>query len=488
MHLAPKGVKNENAQNSDIEAGHIMSMTGFLRAFLLGCATLIFQPATLAEAQNLRVVEGESTGTLRVPMNRAVVVESEMLFAELSVANPMIADIATLSERSIYVLGRAPGRTTMTLLGPDGSLIANVEIQVVPDVAELRERLREILPGEPVEVRTANDGIVLSGTVSSSFAIDRAMELASRYGATSNLMMVGGTQQVMLQVRFAEMQRTVRQELSTSLGIGATSGNFGGSLGTGNLNGGTAFGNGIDVPGGLAGRNGGMGVSFSAGGLQLSVLLEALESNGMVRTLAEPNLTALSGQTADFLAGGEFPIPTESESGGTTIEFKPFGVQLSFTPTVVDDDIVNLALSAEISSIGEIIAATGAPAVNTRSASTVVEMRDGDSFAIAGLLQDDFRNSVGEVPWLGDLPVLGSLFRSASYQRAQSELVIIVTAHLVSPVRGEALALPTDRVRIPTEAELFFQGEVIGRAPAAGTAAGEVAQQDFSGSYGYVLD
>ncbi|MEX3016476.1 type II and III secretion system protein family protein [Gymnodinialimonas hymeniacidonis] len=464
-----------------------MSMTGFLRACLLGCATLLFQPAMMAEAQGLRVVEGESTGTLRVPMNRAVVVESDMLFAELSVANPAIADIATLSERSIYVLGRAPGRTSMTLLGPDGALIANVEIQVVPDVAELRERLREILPGEPVEVRTANDGIVLSGTVSSAFAVDRAMELAGRYGAVSNLMMVGGTQQVMLQVRFAEMQRTVRQELSSSLGIGASTGNFGTTFGANGATGAGSFGGATDaVPSGSG--SGGLGVSFSAGGLQLSVLLEALESNGMVRTLAEPNLTALSGQTADFLAGGEFPVPTESESGGTTVEFKPFGVQLSFTPTVVDGDIINLNLNAEISSIGEVFAGSSSPALNTRSASTTVEMRDGDSFAIAGLLQDDFRNSVGQVPWLGDLPILGSLFRSASYQRQQSELVIIVTAHLVSPVRGEALALPTDRVRIPTEQELFFLGEVTGRAPAVGTPAGEVAQQDFSGSYGYVLD
>ena len=151
-----------------------MSMTGILRACLLGAATLLIQPIATAQAQGLRVVEGESTGTLRVPMNRAVVVEADMLFAELSVANPAIADIATLSERSIYVLGRAPGRTTMTLLGADGSLIANVEVQVVPDVAELRERLREILPGDAVEVRTANDGIVLSGTVGSALAVDRA--------------------------------------------------------------------------------------------------------------------------------------------------------------------------------------------------------------------------------------------------------------------------------------------------------------------------
>jgi pilus assembly protein CpaC len=427
-------------------------------------------------------------------MNRAVVVESDVLFAELSVANPAIADIATLSERSIYILGRAPGRTTMTLLGADGSLIANVEIQVVPDVAELRERLRDILSGEPIEVRTANDGIVLSGTVSSGQVVDRAMELAERYtpGRVSNLMMVGGTQQVMLQVRFAEMQRTVRQELSTSLGLNANLGSQGGAtFGANNAaSGSSGFGLGADLPNaGSGGRSGALGISFAASGLQLSMLMEALESNGMVRTLAEPNLTALSGQTASFLAGGEFPVPVVGENG-VGVEFKPFGVNMSFTPTVIDGEIINLVLNSEVSSIGEAVNLGGGseiPSTNTRRASTTVEMRDGESFAIAGLLQDDFRNSVGQVPWLGDLPILGALFRSASYQRSQSELVIIVTAHLVSPTRGEALAMPTDRVAIPTEHELFTLGRVTGRDAPRG-AAGEVAQQDFSGSYGYVLD
>ncbi len=465
-----------------------MSMMSFMRVCLLGCAVAI-AGLTPAIGQTLRVVEGATSANLRVPLNRAVIVESDSLFAELSVANPAIADIATLSERTIYILGRAPGRTTMTLLGADGSLIANVELQVVPDVAELRERLREILSGEPVEVRTANDGIVLSGTVSSGRVVDRAMELAERYtpGRVSNLMMVGGTQQVMLQLRFAEMQRTVRQELSTSLGISGTSAQFGGNSST---QGAQDFGTTLTPSSGnLDGRTGALGVSFSAGGLELSVLLEALESNGMVRTLAEPNLTALSGQSAQFLAGGEFPVPTQTEDG-VGVEFKPFGVQLAFTPTVVDGDIINLQLSTEVSSIGETVNLGGGaqiPSTSTRSASTTVEMRDGESFAIAGLLQDDFRDSVGRVPWLGDLPVLGALFRSASYQRSQSELVIIITAHLVSPTRGEALALPTDRVQIPSERELFLLGRTTGDTPTAGPA-GEVAQQDFSGSYGYVLD
>lgn len=453
------------------------------------CCVMTLSFGMSSAAQSLRVLEGQTSATLRVPMSRAVVVESDVVFSELSVANPTIADIATLTERSIYVLGRAPGRTTLTLLGADGSLLANVELQVVPDVAELRERLREIIPGEPIEVRTANDGIVLSGTVSSGQVVDRAMALADRYasGRVSNLMMVGGSQQVMLQVRFAEMQRTVRQELSASLGLNADfGGGNGAAIGTGTTGtGSSSFGLNNALPAGT--REGGLGISFASSGLQVSVLLEALEANGLVRTLAEPNLTALSGQSADFLAGGEYPIPVQS-ADGVGVEFRPFGVTMSFTPTVVDSSIINLVLQAEVSSIGEVQPGTNIPALNTRRASTTVEMRDGESFAIAGLLQDDFASSVGQVPWLGDLPILGALFRSSSYRHAQSELVIIVTAHLVSPVRGEALSLPTDRVQLPSERELFLLGQVSGGASAPSGAAGDVARQEFQGSFGYVME
>ena len=470
-----------------------MSILRQICAVLLGCALVVSIP-TSSHSQALRVLEGATSATLRVPMNRAVVVESEALFAELSVANPNIADIATLSERTIYVLGRAPGRTTMTLLSIEGQLIANVEIQVVPDLAEFRERLQEILPNEEIEVRTANDGIVLSGTVSSGQVLDRALELASRYapGRVSNMMMVGGSQQVMLRVRFAEMSRSVSRELGASLGIAGSvfGGDGGATLGTGgaNVTGPATFGVGQTLAPNTTGRNGALGVSFGTNSLQLSVMLEALEANGVVRTLAEPSLSALSGATATFNAGGEFAVPVQTENG-VSVEFRPFGVVMNFTPTVVSDETINLQLSAEVSAIDTLVpTVNGVPGLRTRSASTTVEMRDGESFAIAGLLQDDFRDSIGQVPWLGDIPVLGALFRSASYQREQSELVIIVSAHLVSPTRGEALALPTDRIRIPTENELFLLGLTAGRVPDAGTPAGDVAQQDFGGSYGYVME
>ncbi len=468
-----------------------MHIAKYLGMALLGLSVLSTSVPE-ASAQNLRVLRGAASGSLNVPMNRAVVVESDVPFAELSIANPSIADISTLSDRTIYVLGKAPGRTTLTLLGVEGDLIANVEVQVAPDVAEFKERLQQILPGEQIEVRTANDGIVLSGVVSSIEKLDRALDLANRYAPdrVSNLMVVGGTHQVMLKVRFAEMERSVSKSLSSSLAInGGTDFGIAGESGTW-LDGDNGLGNPIEV---TAGTNGALALGFSAGSFEFGILLEALESKGVVRTLAEPNLTALSGQEASFLAGGEYPIPVVDNDGSVTIEYKPFGIELKFTPRVVDKDRINLQLNAAVSGIDPSItveqSGISVNAFRRRETSTVVEMRDGESFAIAGLLQDDFEDLNSQVPWLGDVPVLGSLFRSASYQRSQSELVIIITPHLVTPTRGDALALPTDRIRPPTESELFLFGKTVGdpNRPAPGPA-GEVSQQDFDGSYGYVME
>lgn len=458
-----------------------------MRMHRLMASVLLALCLSPAGAQTLRVMTGTASEPLIVPMNRAVVVESDTSFSEVSIANPGIADISTLSDKSIYVLGKTPGRTSMTLLSPDGKLISNVEIHVSPDIAEFKERLKQILPGEPIEVRTANDGIVLSGTVSSAAKLDRALDLAGRYAPDriSNLMTVGGTQQVMLKVRFAEMQRSVSKSIASSL-AGGLNGN---ALETGQW---LAGSNGLNSTTGIEtkiGTEGALKLGGAVGSLEFAVLLEALESKGVVRTLAEPNLTALSGQEAKFLAGGEYPIPVAQDSGTVTIEYKPFGVELNFTPTVVDGDSINLIINAAVSSIdSSTTLKTGNLTINSfkrRETSTTVEMRDGESFAIAGLLQDDFRDLNGQVPFLGDLPILGALFRSAAYQRSQTELVIIVTPHLVTPTRGEALALPTDRVQIPTEADLFLFGRTEGRQKGA---AGEVARQDFSGSYGYVME
>lgn len=479
-----------------------MKIDRFLKAALLGLtvgiAPVAITSPMIAHAENLRVVKKGVETILNVPMNRAVVVESDVPFSELSIANPGIADISSLSDRTIYVLGKSPGLTTLTLLDASGQLITNVDVRVAADVSEFKERLRQILPGEQIEVRTANDGIVLSGTVSSSARLQRALDLAERYAPerVSNLMSVGGVQQVMLKVRFAEMNRSVSKSLSSSVALNGTV--LGGDLG---INGGNGTNNNaINIANSLAGNvpltnenAGAILFGFNAGSTQVGILIEALEQKGMVRTLAEPNLTALSGQEATFLAGGEYPVPIAQDNDQITVEFKPFGVELNFVPRVVDGDLINLEMSAAVSAIdpnnGFSVNGFQIDAFTRRETSTTVEIRDGESFAIAGLLLDDFQDSNTQLPWLGDIPVLGSLFRSADFQRNQSELVIIVTANLVTPTRGEAIALPTDRVTPPTESELFWYGRMAGenRTPTSG-AAGEVAKQDFSGSYGYVMD
>lgn len=284
-------------------------------------------------------------------------------------------------------------------------------------------------------------------------------------------MTVGGTQQVMLRVRFSEVSRSVARNLSAGVGVSGSAGSL--RLGA-------------TTP-----ENTGAGLltgSIGVGGVQFQVMLEALESQGLARTLSEPSLTALSGQEASFLAGGEFPVPVIGEGGQVTIDYRPFGVELSFTPRVLDGGVINLMLNASVSSLDNSntvrTAAVSVPAFRRRQAATTVELRDGESFVVAGLLQDDFQGGTRCVPWLGDIPVLGALFRSSEFQRNQSELVIFVTAHLVTPTRGEALMMPTDRVRLPTERELFLQGRLQGGTGGAA----EVSRQDFRGSYGYVMD
>ncbi|PTQ75772.1 type II and III secretion system protein family protein [Celeribacter persicus] len=469
-----------------------MKKLNLVKAALIGFAILGASPHG-AFAEKLRVMTGSPSGVLNVPMNRAVVVESDEPFAEISVANAEIADISTLSDRSIYVLGRTPGLTTMTLLAPNGTLITNVQVQVTPDVTEFKERLRQIMPNEAIEVRTANDGIVLSGVISSVTMMERAVELAERYapGRVSNLLNIGGTQQVMLKVRFAEMTRSVSKNLSSSIGLSNTdmTSSTGTWLSSDNSATSIADNGGVTVKEGTLGA---INIGGSIGNTELSILLEAMEEKGLVRTLAEPNLTALSGQQAKFLAGGEYPIPVSDEDG-IYIDYKPFGVELEFVPRVINGDQINLEMRAAVSGIDSTVNySVNGFTLNSfkrRETSTTVELRDGQSFAIAGLLQDDFEDLIGQVPWLGDIPVLGALFRSTDYSRRQSELVIIVTPHLVSPTNGLALSLPTDRVKVPTESELFLFGKTFGgtSAPKSGAAA-EVAKQDFSGSYGYVME
>ncbi|MEM7190809.1 MAG: type II and III secretion system protein family protein [Pseudomonadota bacterium] len=475
----------------------------FLVALPFLLAFSLWVPAVQAQSV-LKVARGLQSNNVGVLIDRAIVLESAVRFLEVSVANPEIADVSPLSDRSVYIFGRRRGTTTLTLLGENGKLITNVTIKVEADHSELKQRLQQLLPNEPIEVRTANGGLVLSGVVSGKAKVDRAMALAQAYAgdAVTNMMSVGGTQQVMLKVKIAEMTRSAGKDLGISVGLSGVGGDFA----TDNVTG-TAFdvaGSPRSQPGVLGGAatpftrlvpaagsfTGAFGAIFNiANNFVLDIQLDALEQKGFVKTLAEPNLVALSGVEANFLAGGEVPVPVAGEDGAISVDFRPVGVNLNFLPQVLDDDLINLSVSAEVSNVDpEISTVTQGIEIvgfNVRRATTTVELRDGQAFAIAGLIQEDFQDAVSQVPWLGDVPVVGALFRSSNFQRGESELVIIVSAHLVTPVDNESdLALPTDRIRIPNEIELFLFGQTHEGASIIGGASGA----GFDGDFGYVME
>jgi pilus assembly protein CpaC len=284
-------------------------------------------------------------------------------------------------------------------------------------------------------------------------------------------MSVGASQQVMLEVRFSEVTRQGGKQIGVSAFINSDGGTFGSATGNGaGLVPDTDTGEGILK---LESITNSFGVFRKFGrlaGLNITGVLDALERKGLVKTLAEPTLIALSGETASFLAGGEFPIPVaqaNSSGGGgnssaITIEFKPFGVGLAFTPTVLADGVINLVVEPEVSSIDPSASITvnglSVPGLQTRRASTTLELRDGESFALAGLIRKDFQTTVRQVPLLGSIPIIGALFRSSGFQKGETELVIVVTPRIVKPMRPEQIQLPTDRVGNPSEADLFLMG------------------------------
>jgi pilus assembly protein CpaC len=330
----------------------------------------------------------------------------------------------------------------------------------------LRRQLSELMPANAISAHMSNESVVLEGMVSNAVDADRAVQIAETYapGKVVNLLSLGSSQQVMLEVRFAEVKRSALKQLGVSWFVGSDAGKLGGAVG-----GGAGIkGEGPPTLDAITGSFAVISRTFRAFGENFNVTLDALEKKGAITTLAEPTLVALSGETATFLAGGEFPIPVSQGNSGTnggnaiTIEFKPFGVSLAFTPTVLADGVINMVIQPEVSSIDPsasiVINNLTIPGLQTRRAKTVVEMRDGESFAMAGLIRKDFQDTVRQVPLLGSIPIIGSLFRSTGFQNDQTELVIIVTPRLVQPARAGALKVPTDRVGPPNEADLFLNG------------------------------
>lgn len=445
----------------------------------LGAAPAAAQqpPAHLPPAPILRIdreVGAFREMVLEAGQNRLLVLSDEI--GRIAVADPQVADLKVVTPTQVLLTAKGVGSTDLTLWtrGNDPLVIA---LRVTRNLEGLRKQLKELFPNEKVSISTAGDLVVLTGEVSDVRMPERIAEVARLHSdKVANLVKVSGDQQVQLEVRFAEVSRSGLRELGVNLFHKSKDGEWVGGMSTSSNNPGTF----LDIPGtgagGLVGRgfppevpaapfNNAFNLFVSGfGQFPISGILSVLEGNGLAKVLAEPTLVTLTGQEARFLAGGEIPIPLASTLGSTTVEWKKFGIILRFTPTVIAGTTVNLKLAAEVSeldsSLAVTIGGTTIPGLTSRQSETTVRLGDGQSFAIAGLLSDQVRSQINRIPVLGQIPILGALFRSTSYQKNETELLVVVTAHLVEPVSPHQLPpLPTDyENNNPTDLALFLLG------------------------------
>ncbi|HEX2555306.1 MAG TPA: type II and III secretion system protein family protein [Microvirga sp.] len=430
-----------------------------LAALALAGSALVAAPPAGAQDRAISFAKGRSDD-IRVARGQFVTTRTAVEIGRLVVGDPAIASAVPTTERSFYILGKAEGRTNVAVHDANDTLIGLIQVEVGADTPDLSETIRSAIPRSNVRVDTVNGRLRLGGSVPDAIALRKVLEIAEAYspGKVINALTVTGGQQVMLEVRFVEVNRDAGRELGVSLSVR-------------NTRNGRGFTTGQFLPPttdrpttykeNLPSTNVPFGTLIAeilSNGIQADILVQALEQKNLARRLAEPNLVALSGDTASFLAGGEVPYTASVDDGVATVAFKKFGIQLNFTPTVLNNGIINLKLNPEVSEISG-FTANGQPILDTRSATTTVEVRDGQSFAIAGLLRSVHIKNQQQVPWLGQVPVLGALFRSSAFQEEESDLVIIVTPRLVQPAPpGTPLKTPLDDPKASNDVEFFMLG------------------------------
>ncbi|SRR5579883_297363 len=473
---------------------------------MLGAAALPHMTALAQSARANWQSEGEPVRRFVVTINKSRTFRLDKSFATAVVGSPDIADVLPMTDRSLYVQGKKVGTTNVSVYDQAMMLVGVLDIEVALDERSLQEKIALTTGTRGIRVSSTNGQIVLSGQATDAVAADRALAVAKALSPNGviNAMNIAPSQQVLLEVRFLEASRDAGRQLGINWYGGNAAGTRGFNTGQGGLINGTPN---NTTPGGLtliqtAGTLTGTATApfgvvlaniINQNGASIDTLVSALETKGLVRRLAEPNLMALSGDTAKFLAGGEFPVPIAATSANgivtPTIEFKPFGVQLSFTPVVLAKGVINLRIAPEVSELdfsnAVTISGTTIPSLVTRNAITTVELRDGQSFAIAGLLQADDLRARAQLPWIGSVPVLGALFSSNSYQKHETDLVIIVTPHLVQPAApGQRLATPFDQ-RLPSnDVDFFAMGQM--EVPKAATNYVNNAG-DVVGPYGHII-
>jgi pilus assembly protein CpaC len=465
------------------------------RGLLLGLAALMTAaalafgsaaPAGAVDAAQMRIGTVGATHALNVGLNKSVIVDLPTDASEVIVSQPGIAQTIMRTKRRAIIQGASTGSTNIFFLDGAGEPISVLDVTVVDsssgaaDAMGLQTTLARIIPGSRIVVATFDDRVVLSGTVQSADDLQKALAIAGQFtgnpDAIANVITVGGIQQVMLKVTVAEVARETVRQLGINLSGSVTIGTSTLSLASQNALGGAS---------GLA-TNNGVGLGINTGTFSLNAMLRALERRGSLRTLASPTLTAMSGTEAEFLAGGQFPVPSGVDDGTISFEFKQFGVNLKFTPTVKSNGIIGLAVDTSVSEPttegGFTLQGVTIPATRNRQARTTVELPVGCTLAIAGLFEDEVRQQINQMPGMGDIPILGALFRSRDYVRSQTELVIMVTPYLAEPGRPE---LPTEEFAIPNDAEAIFLGRME-RNYSVGD--GDNFRGGFDGAVGFVLD
>jgi len=425
--------------------------------------------------------------TLAFESGSGQVIELRGAAANVFVADPKVVEVRPASATSLFVFGVGPGRTTVAAMDAAGHLIAQYEVTVQPSLfgaTEAQAAITRLMPGSQVKAQAQAKGLLLSGRVNSPAEAAQAMAIAGGYlgenQAIDNQLSVQSTMQVTLRVRIAEVSRQVVQNLGINWGA---LGNIG-RIGT--------ISPALTLATGAIGTSAGAAAPIAAGlGAGFSGVIDALAQDNLAHILAEPNLTVISGQSASFQVGGEFPIPVGQQNGQISIAFKEFGVMLSFLPTVLSDGRINVHVKPEVSELdpsngiqlGSGNSTFKVPALTIRRAESTVELGSGQSFAIAGLLQDSVTADVSGLPFLKDVPVLGALFRSDAFQRNETELVILVTPFIVKPVSDEALLhLPTDGLTAPTDLERILLARQVGRSQA-----GQPVRMAIPGDAGFIV-
>ncbi len=438
------------------------------------------------------VISGAAqAGQMVIPVSRSELIEVPVDMGEVIVANPNIADVYVHGKNKVSIIGKSIGQTTLRIFDGDNKLIRETDIVVGYDLPAIRKALKDFLPYETIGVEMVNTNLALTGQVSSATAADRAVKIISEFvspafdplnkdavttspgqtpvAATKivNLLTISSGQQVMLRVRVGEMRRTALRNLGVNLEAVKDGGNTLFAIGTGKGLGAFTAGSGVGF-GQYSGIDSDQtrgiisGTYLNESGDGLSGMLEALERDGLFKILAEPNLVAMSGEKANFLAGGEFPIPIQATLGDITIEFKPFGISVEFLPVVLSENRIRIEVAPEVSEISRenaiVLNNIEIPALNTRRARTTVEMAPGESFMVAGLIQDRMQSQIEQLPGVGEIPILSALFRSTSYQREETELVLAVTPYIVDPLASSDVKLPTDEFQPASVMESFFYG------------------------------